>query len=40
MLAIKRRRGRPVAAPLAADYLRRFPNGTYMLQARAILQGR
>jgi hypothetical protein len=37
MLAVERLSGRPAAAPLARAYLARFPEGTYLLQARAIL---
>lgn len=40
MLVIQRREGTAAAAALASDYLRRFPNGTYLLQARAIRAGR
>lgn len=40
MLVIQRRQGNQAAAALASDYLRRFPNGTYLLQARAIRAGR
>ena len=37
MLAVERVSGRAAAAVLARDYLGRFPDGTYFLQARAIL---
>ncbi|MDB4981798.1 MAG: mucin, partial [Myxococcales bacterium] len=37
MLAIERLSGRAAATPAAHDYLARFPDGTYLLQARAIL---
>ncbi|HVZ71672.1 MAG TPA: FecR domain-containing protein [Polyangia bacterium] len=37
MLDIERLSGRDAAAPLAHDYLARFPDGPYLLQARAIL---
>jgi hypothetical protein len=37
MLAIERLSGRAAAATVAHDYLARFPDGTYLLQARAIL---
>jgi hypothetical protein len=40
MLAIERLQGRAAAVPLAAEYLRRFPNGTYLLRARALLHDR
>lgn len=37
MLAVERLSGRAAAASLARAYLDRFPDGTYLLQARAIL---
>jgi FecR protein len=37
MLAVERISGRDAARSVAADYVERFPNGTYMLQAHAIL---
>jgi ferric-dicitrate binding protein FerR (iron transport regulator) len=37
MLAVERLSGRAAAQTIARDYLGRFPNGTYFLQARAIL---
>ncbi len=37
MLAIERLSGRAAATTAAHDYLARFPDGTYLLQARAIL---
>ena len=37
MLAVERLSGRAAAAPIARAYLERFPEGTYLLQARAIL---
>jgi len=37
MVAVERLSGRAAAAPLARAYLARFPDGTYLLQARAIL---
>jgi len=40
MIAVEKLRGRSAAAPLAAEYLRRFPNGTYLLRARALLLDR
>lgn len=39
MLAIERLSGREAARAIAAEYLRRFPDGTYLLQARSILAG-
>jgi len=39
MLAVSRLAGRSAARPMAVEYLRRFPEGTYLLHARAILQG-
>ena len=40
MIAVEKLRGPSAAAPLAAEYLRRFPNGTYLLRARALLLDR
>jgi hypothetical protein len=37
MLDVERLEGRAAAAPAARAYLARFPEGTYLLQARAIL---
>jgi ferric-dicitrate binding protein FerR (iron transport regulator) len=37
MIAVERLSGRVAAAPIARAYLERFPDGTYLLQARAIL---
>jgi hypothetical protein len=37
MLDVERLDGRAAAAPVARAYLERFPEGTYLLQARAIL---
>jgi hypothetical protein len=37
MIAVERLSGRAAAAPIARGYLERFPDGTYLLQARAIL---
>ena len=37
MLAIERISGRDAARSIASEYVERFPNGTYMLQAHAIL---
>jgi hypothetical protein len=37
MLAVERLSGRAAARDVAAQYLRRFPNGTYLLQAHSIL---
>ncbi len=37
MLAVERISGRDAARGVAAEYVDRFPNGTYMLQAHAIL---
>ena len=37
MIAVERLSGRAAAAPIARAYLERFPDGTYLLQARAIL---
>jgi hypothetical protein len=38
MIGVARVSGRPAARALALEYLRRFPNGTYLLHARAIVQ--
>jgi FecR protein len=40
MLGVSRLSGRQAARPLALDYVRRFPEGTYLLHAQAILQSR
>jgi len=40
MIAVEKLGGRAAAAPLAAEYLRRFSNGTYLLRARALLGDR
>ncbi|HEY6477188.1 MAG TPA: FecR domain-containing protein, partial [Polyangia bacterium] len=40
MLGVSRLSGRQAARELARDYLDRFPDGTYLLHAQAILQGR
>ncbi len=37
MLAVERISGRDAARSVAAEYVERFPNGTYMLQAHSIL---
>ncbi|HEX4406134.1 MAG TPA: hypothetical protein VH560_14955, partial [Polyangia bacterium] len=37
MIAVERLSGRAAAAPIARAYLERFPDGTYLIQARAIL---
>jgi hypothetical protein len=37
MLGVSRLSGRQAARDLATDYLRRFPDGTYLLHAQAIL---
>jgi hypothetical protein len=37
MLDVERLSGRAAAAPLAHEYVARLPEGTYLLQARAIL---
>jgi len=37
MLAVERVSGRAAARDVAVEYLRRFPNGTYLLQAHSIL---
>jgi hypothetical protein len=37
MLTIERLYGRPAARPMAVEYVRRFSNGTYLLQAHSIL---
>ena len=38
MIGVARLSGRPAARGLAREYLHRFPDGTYLLHARAILQ--
>ena len=38
MIGVARVSGRPAARALAREYLHRFPDGTYLLHARAILQ--
>jgi len=38
MIGVARLSGRPAARALAREYLHRFPDGTYLLHARAILQ--
>ena len=38
MIGVARVSGRPAARELAREYLERFPDGTYLLHARAILQ--
>jgi hypothetical protein len=38
MIGVARLTGRPAARALALEYLRRFPDGTYLLHARAILE--
>ena len=40
MLIVQRLQGRDAAIPLANEYLGRFPNGTYLLQARALIDNR
>jgi TolA-binding protein len=40
MLGVSRLSGREAARDLARNYLRRFPDGTYLLHARAILHTR
>ncbi|HEY4185027.1 MAG TPA: FecR domain-containing protein [Polyangia bacterium] len=40
MLTVERLQGRDEALPLAREYLGRFPNGTYLLQARALVDNR
>jgi hypothetical protein len=37
MLAVERISGREASSSVAREYVARFPNGTYMLQAHAIL---
>ena len=39
MLGVAQISGRPAARALAREYLRRFPDGTYLLNARSILEG-
>jgi hypothetical protein len=38
MIGVARLSGRPAARELAREYLNRFPDGTYLLHAQAILQ--
>jgi TolA-binding protein len=38
MIGVARLSGRPAARELAREYLNRFPEGTYLLHAQAILQ--
>jgi TolA-binding protein len=38
MIGVARLSGRPAARELAREYLHRFPDGTYLLHAQAILQ--
>jgi hypothetical protein len=38
MIGVAQVRGRPEARALAVEYLRRFPEGTYLLHAQAILR--
>jgi hypothetical protein len=40
MLGVSRLSGRQAARELALDYLRRFPDGTYLLHAQAIVRAR
>lgn len=40
MLIVKRSQGREAALPIAEEYLGRFPNGTYLLEARALIDNR
>ena len=40
MVAVEKLQGRAAAAALAEDYMRRFPNGTYLLRARALVDPR
>ena len=40
MLIVERLQGREAAVPIAHEYLGRFPNGTYLLQARALVDDR
>jgi len=40
MLTVKRSQGREAALPIAQEYLGRFPNGTYLLEARALIDNR
>jgi len=40
MLIVKRSQGREAALPIAQEYLGRFPNGTYLLEARALIDNR
>lgn len=40
MLIVQRMQGREGALPIAREYLARFPNGTYLLEARALIDNR
>jgi hypothetical protein len=40
MLTVERLSGREAACPYAREYLQRFPDGTYLLQAHSILANR
>jgi len=40
MLIVKQSQGRDAALPIAKEYLGRFPNGTYLLEARALIDNR
>ncbi len=40
MLAVEKLEGRAAARPFAREYLQRFPDGTYLLQAHSILANR
>ena len=40
MLIVRRVQGREAALPIAQEYLGRFPNGTYLLEARALIDNR
>jgi len=40
MLIVRRSQGREAALPIAQEYLGRFPNGTYLLEARALIDNR
>jgi TolA-binding protein len=40
MLTVERLSGREAARPFAREYLQRFPDGTYLLQAHSILANR
>ena len=37
MLAVERISGRDAARSVATEYVQRFPDGTYLLQAHSIL---